>query len=215
MNFRETLALTWILSVTLCTNARTATVNSPLTEMREGLSSIHAGKLADGYTALSTIPVSSREYRYAFLEMQKLHYRNGDWDRFFGFATFYRKQLATTQFEPETIYLEVLALTKHCQFEAAQRLIASLKADVQTKLTGADARVHLERIDAIEDLLFLQTRIPGNIQTSAVNRPVKAFSSTLQWNISEQSKAQVATTIIKNPRALRVYVKNVCEAPKS
>ena len=64
----------------------------------------------------------------ALLEIQKINYLKGDWNRFFGLAKYYRARLLSSyslskeHFKEDFLTLEILALAQHCRFEEARKI---------------------------------------------------------------------------------------------
>lgn len=178
----------------------------------QALELVSKDKISEAYEKFDQIPVDSSEYSVALLEMQKIHYKLGEWDKFFGFATYYRNQRMSQFFIPELLLLESMALIKHCQLELANKILDQTKKilskNINPSITNKSSR---EKIQAVEDLLFLQMKMPGNIQTLSKDHWMRIFSHTQEWKISNQSREKIASHVVKNPRALRVYVRNICQ----
>lgn len=183
----------------------------------------------------SETPTGSSEFRVAFRESQKVLYKKAAWDRFFGAATFYRKNM-NLFFEPEALSLEILALIKHCQFDVAAKLIQtekSLVAYLQSKDEQENIKIFITReateigslekfnekletfkgqLDSFEELLMLQKQMPKAVVTEAVAQKAKAFTRDLEWNISGDARDKLLKGAVNNIKGLRVYVKNKCSS---
>jgi hypothetical protein len=180
-------------------------------QLTEALGLLEQNKVTEAYSALEKIPMSAQEYPLAFAEMQKIHYRTSAWDKFFGFARFYRTQLSRDFFDPDLLLLEALALTKHCQFAPAQSVLKIARDWTTKRMTGAQAEMALQRVSAAEDLFLLQAKLKGNVNTEAKKSSLHAFSTTKLWRIPPREAGAVVHSAIKNPEMLRVYVRNSCD----
>lgn len=208
-------------------------------DVENALNALSQNDLKKAYGTLESVDSDTLAYRMAYLEMQKIHYRLQDWDRFFGFAQFYRKKLLPQFFQPELISLEALALTKHCQYDASIRVIEFAKEltsilkngkpknnTILSKLyekeitRGGGDKQELSRkisaleahIKSIQNLLTLQDKLPGHVKANAVASKIRLFSKDMFWSVeSKDAKSQVIQNAVKNPRSMRVYVKNLCK----
>lgn len=174
-------------------------------QLTQGLRLAHAKRFDDAYTAFDSIAPETAAYPAAFAELQKIHYRRGEWSKFFGFAAFYRRRLIESYRNPDLLLLESLALTKHCHFDTAAKILDLARG----MATNADSRA---RVEATAALLFLQSKLPGNVATEAVRKKPQAFASVNQWKVSGVRKQDTLDSAVRNPRALRVYVANACAA---
>lgn len=194
--------------------------------------------LNDSQRILQSVNVETSAFRSAYLEVQKIHYRREAWDYFFGYATFYRKNLMQAFFLPELLTLEALALTKHCQFDAASRAIF-LGQEISKELRKGESSSYsaisalfrretrrsggvlnftssLDRFDtqlkSVENLLILQSKVPGKINSNQVTSNIKAFSKDLFWNIDQPTaRSQILEKAVRSPQNIRVYVPNLCK----
>lgn len=149
---------------------------------------------------LLEVPANAGEFPLALLELQKIRYQKREWQQFFGGALYYRHRIHPEVQMPEMILLESLALLRHCQFDAAERLIR--------QVPQGD-----ERADELADLLYIQTQIPGNVTTEARAPRARAFTRATEWKIPDAVRKSVTETVVnrfKDPHAIRVYVRNVC-----
>lgn len=172
-----------------------------------GLEHLHSGKpgaipaaIDEAQTELMDVAASAPEFPLALLELQKIRYQKRDWQTFFGGATYYRYRIHPETPLPEMILLESLALMRHCQFDAAERLIHQVPGD--------------DRADELADLLYIQTQIPGNVTTQARGPRVQAFTRSPEWKIPTAVRKPVMDAVIhkfNDPHALRVYVRNLCD----
>lgn len=170
---------------------------------------------APSYEELDAIAVDAPGYRSAFLEMQKIHYGKKEWDKFFGYATYYRKHLMTSGNLEQThsLLLEALALTKHCHYSTAQIILDQARAQAIAQLPAQTSM--MSQINAVQDLLDLQARLGGYVRTAAMAPPLEAFSVESHWRIDQERRNSVVEKAVKNPRALRVLVKDLCLSANS
>lgn len=233
-------ATSLLLSILLCgiSSPKAVAEETSREDMTQAISKLQKKELEKAYETLDTVPQDSLSFRIAFLEMQKVHYRQQSWDKFFGYATYYRKKLLGTFFQPELLVLEALALVKHCQFEvasnfvfASQQIVSELKEGDASQNATAKALYHRElkklagdvrswdqllaraegQLNTVENLLLLQTKIPGKIKSDPVHKKSRVFAKDVFWNVEhEDSKINMVEKAVRHPRALRVYVKNMC-----
>lgn len=184
------------------------------TALERAITASEKGDLSVADTEFTDVSPNVRDFRIAFRESQKVLYKKAAWDRFFGVATYYRKNLMTGFFEPDALALEILALIKHCQFEAAEKLIASEQSLVAELLKSGTAvaalRSFQSHLDTFSELLRLQRQMPKAVNTTAMKSKVKAFTQNLEWNISDAARNTILTKAVKNMHAVRLYVKDAC-----
>ena len=167
------------------------------------------GQAEAAYRLLDGIEPSSDDFPDALVEIQKLHYVNQDWPRFFAFAQFYRANLAahpeavSKKYRSRAFSLEALALAKHCQWD-----IARVIDQEGLRLAAASPNIHQDQAELNEILEHLEAahRFPAVLKTQAAQlNSTPVFNSTLFWGIPPKELAR-----IPHPRVLRVKVKNQC-----
>lgn len=178
-----------------------------------GLKAIEENHLELALQNLDAINVNAPEYVQAFGEIQKIQYRNNQWEKFFGYASFYRAKLMQENLDPQLNVLEALALIRHCQFEPAHNVIEQTKALIaNNKKLNDEAKVRAAAdIQAAESILELQQNLAARVTSDEARKSIKAFSLESAWKVKESTKQDMVKSAINNPRALRVYVKNRCE----
>lgn len=176
-------------------------------KMFKAIDDLHSNNLTEAYQLLDQIPMDAPEYQIAFLEMQKLHYRTKNWDKFFGYATYYRKNLLKVAPNVHLMLLEILALSKHCQYDNAEKIFEAAKPYV--------TKDYLPQFQAIAEILNLQRILQGHVRTAPVKAPFEALTPTVHWFIPKREREQILSDVIKNPRAVRIIVKSACHEQNS
>lgn len=171
------------------------------------ISALQRNDLNEAYKALDQIEMTAPEYQIAFLEMQKVHYRQKNWDKFFGYATYYRKNMLKAAPNVHHMLLEILALSKHCQYDAAEKIFAAASEYV--------TKDYLSQYKAIADILNLQRELDGHVRTSPVKAPFEVLTPTVHWYIPEANRAALMSGAVKSPRGIRVVVKSACKDQNS
>lgn len=147
---------------------------------------------------LDAVPVESPEFLSSFVRVQKILYRLERWDRLFAQAQFARAR--NLDVPPETAALEILALTKHCAWEAAESVARWAAHEAQSKGRSAEA------IARAASLLNLHRHFPNaGIPTVWSALPSTAFQSQAYWPI--QGEGHVVLDRVVHPKHLRVMVK--------
>lgn len=182
------------------------------------------------------VSTNSSNFLKAFSGSMKAAYLVKSWDRFFGLANYYRKNLLTKHFDTDLLLLETLALTKHCQFEAAAQTmafsraltkallennanVAQVRDQAVKQMSEATLKASLQKFSAqletSEDLLVLQEKLPGRVKTNESQLKLNFFRTTNQWSLPKDARADVISRTALHPRVLRVYVKNECKGQSS
>ena len=95
----------------------------------KGVSLFKKEKLKSARSKFESINKGNRYFVPAILEIQKINYIEGNWNRFFGIANYYRNVLLNSKpsskryFQQELLALEVLALIRHCRFNLAYQIV--------------------------------------------------------------------------------------------
>ena len=213
-----------ILSTVLLTfTPKAALAQSDAEVVHTLLKEIEAKKLPEALVQLQSLEIRSPHYPVAFSETQKALYKNAQWDLFFAYAQYYRKNLMPLFFDPNLVTLEALALAKHCQFKPALEIsegisgvLTLLKKEKDQKFLS-QPQLNRASVTADEALALIQVQaaIPGNVDTKEKDRKVSAFSRNLLWKIrNEESRSTIIKQTIRTPRRLRVYVQNKCASTK-
>lgn len=143
-----------------------------------------------------TVTISEVRFPEALRRLQDWSYQKEDWDAFFGRAVYYRANLGRAENKtwiPELVALEALALSRHCHWAEARRVLAWAKTKGNNDLfTRVEAQVALHES-------FAKTKKAGAL----------AFASpegTRPWWIGTNQLEKVS-----NPRFVRVHVRSLCE----
>lgn len=177
------------------------------TPYQKALGLLRQGKSAEAYPLLESISLDSEESKLSLVELQKLHYQRQEWDKFFAYAVFYRQKLLADpslwqkNFSSRMISLEILALTKQCQWESAHQ-VGQLGLKIAQTLQSPEiaeiehALVYLPPLQKLKNIQGppKETSIPHSIQRR-----------TRYWPI--QTKTLSA---IEHPKFLRLKVENRC-----
>ncbi len=146
---------------------------------------------------LDEIPVASAEFLRGFVRSQKILYRLERWDRLFAQAQFARAR--NLDLPPETVALEVLALTKHCAWNAAESVARWATQDAMLKGRSAEVIVRAA------SLLKLHQHFPdAGIPTAWSALPSTAFQSRAYWPV--QADWRVTMERVAHPKHLRIIV---------
>lgn len=177
--------------------------------MTEALELLQKNKDQEAAEILETIPMESTEFIDALTELEKIYYRRENWQRFFSYATFYRKHFLSdenrtrTFFNSNLLALEVLALSRHCLWDAAQKIaLSSLNSAKKLDIPST------ESLKKAIDFLGLQHTFPeAHPGKEDRHRPKAIFSKELIWELQPGQILQVA-----HPKFLRIRVESRCES---
>lgn len=135
------------------------------------------------------------------VEDQKTAYREADWNRFFGFAYYYRSR--ALPFRARLYSLEALALARHCQWDAA--LLTLKEATVRAAQVGAPSadRAELSEIQTHVEAIHRFPKILLTTDHSISISPL--FNSKRYWRVRPAQISQ-----IQDPKNIRVRVENLC-----
>lgn len=160
------------------------------------------------YQELEQVEAHSPQFPDALLELQKIHFKNQNWDQFFAYALFYRRNVMADQksweknFRSRLYSLEILALSKHCLTEAAESVYQeglAVAAQIKSKET-----VEIENAAIFAPPLKTFSQVRGTVQPISI--PESILKQTNYWPI--QNKFLQA---VRHPKVLRVHVKSRCE----
>lgn len=179
-------------------SARAASFSHALSELSEN----HIDK---GYQELEAIGPGDPDFVDALVELQKLNFRRGDWQKFFGYALYYRKNVLGAAIGPNfrgrLISLELLALAKHCLFDEARAIGESALSFARSRQLEDAAE-----IERTMSHLALTRQSPATLRArEQLTRPAPVFTSELLWQISPRQLQAV-----DHPRDLRVLVAGRC-----
>jgi hypothetical protein len=171
------------------------------------LHELESGHIEEAKSDLVQIGLSDPTYLDALTELQKIRFKQGDWQAFFGGAFYYRKKFLSAEaglhsnFRSRILSLEALALAEHCRWEQA-RTLAQASLDMARALKNSGEAELKDTLDYVE----LSHAFPKALASrSEPGTPSVLFSSTLFWKIQNQSIAS-----IRHPEILRVKVDNQC-----
>ncbi len=175
---------------------------------------VRLAKAGDYEAALSIFEKVSKDdptFVRALGEIEKIHYRRRDWNRFFAYAFYYQERfvgrpgMREGEFSAPTLALEVLALVRHCYKQKAIEKLTTAYRLASTMGVGSTPELALAR-----SYLELAKILPKTMDpvTDTRHLPRGAFQKTLLWNLDRKS----AIDRIDHPRVLRIEVKNRCES---
>jgi hypothetical protein len=232
--FTTVMALALVSAQGTIAEVRDRNAIAPEDQVGQGVVAFNDQKLNAADELFSKAIGNDKKFRIALREVQKVLYKKAQWDRFFGIATYYRKNLMMSHYEPQIMALEILALIKHCHFDVAQKLIDTHRPIVRGLIAqstesfkrfrmsdasdfGGDASygkqlaLFSDQLDAFQELLDLQKQLPNVVNTKDIKPKSKGFTHELEWNITPEQRSNVLTAAVKNMRAVRVYVQDRCE----
>ena len=167
----------------------------------KGLRLFQQGHLLSARILFESFHRGDTNFVPALVELQKINYREKQWDRFFGLALYYRSLLLSspkdwrTNFRQKPLALEILALIRHCRFKESQKikewslnLAQSLNTDSHYIKKTAN--------------FFKLKKLIGDQKTGTQNSLNEQIHS---WPLKQQELKWV-----DNPQNLRVKVKSQC-----
>lgn len=163
------------------------------------------------YLELENISEESPVFVDALLELQKIHFKTQNWDRFFSYSLFYRKKIMAdekdwqTNFRGRFYALEILALAKHCMTDMAEKV--AVEGILIAKKLNSPERTSLEDTLIFVSPLKTLPQVRGTID--AIHIPESVFKETNHWPIQARYLQEV-----RHPKVLRVKVKSRCENEK-
>ena len=173
----------------------------------EALRLIDSGRTRDAYNKLESIPFGEQQFVDALIELQKMHYRHQQWQKFFAYAQFYRYRTVTdtahVELKARMISLEVMALTKHCHWRTAQEVLGWALSQ-RGRLSAADFRELVETGEYIR----LHNQFPRTATATSDLKKIAnaAFSNVQVWKIKGKSMASIS-----HPKYLSVKLKSECK----
>lgn len=174
----------------------------------EAIHHLSLNHLDRAHELLEKVEVGSKAFVPALEEIQKIHFIRKEWEKFFAYATFYRKALlskkaeAQKNFSSRILSLELMGLARFCHWAVAERL-AQASVEFAEEL-GLDSS-ELKRTQSIMQLSRWVTT--HNQKQQVHSMPGNFFSNRLFWKIEDHSISQV-----RHPRVLKMKVKNLCES---
>jgi hypothetical protein len=201
--------LVWILASLLSTAVSTPAfaLQAPAGNLQKALVLLSKEKIQEAYALLEKVSPDDPSFTLATVELQKIHYRTEDWQKFFAYALFYRKGVLTSReqavqhFQARMISLEALALSKHCQWKEASDLIHSV---IQSDIPMSDT----DKSELQETLAYLKLQ-KGFAEIARAressSKPSPFFNSSSYWNLSHEQMMR-----LPHPKHLRVVVKSRC-----
>lgn len=177
------------------------------TSFQQALVFLNAGQIDEGYSSLDAVGADDAEFVPALVEMQKVHYRRGEWQKFFAFAQFYRKkllkdeQLTRRNFNERLFSLEIMALAKHCLWNEARGV--GQRGLELARAVGARGDEIAETMAQYRLIEEFPKAIAGKEDS---RRPAPVFSKELLWPVSGRQ-----FELIDHPRKLRLVVKSRCD----
>lgn len=180
-----------------------------VSRLEEGLQLIERGSMHDAYVKLESIPAGDADFADAMVELQKMHYRNQDWGKFFAYAQYYRAQFQSSDdsgrmpFRARMISLEVMALAKHCIWGTAGEILNW--GILQKNRMNEEEYSELQ---ATREFIRLHNKFPrSDLATEDSGKiPSGVFSSDQAWKL--KSKALLD---ISHPKRLTVRLKSECK----
>ncbi|MBF0208453.1 MAG: hypothetical protein HQK53_16360 [Oligoflexia bacterium] len=175
----------------------------------DGLSASSEGRFDQAYLLFDKVTGNDPTFVLALLETQKIHYRKQEWDKFFGYAQYYRNKLLKTQgnldlshlYIEEMFSLEVLALLKFCYVDEAENVIQE-----GFNLAQKFSISNLEFLERARYFIFFtrqQIKLK-NVKQTIVN-PSSVFKKRIYWPATDFTLKHVS-----HPRDVRVEIKDQC-----
>jgi hypothetical protein len=177
---------------------------------QQALLELDQAKIDSAYAHLEQLTASDAEFVDALVEEQKIHYLRGEWQKFFGYARFYRENLlfknsvpVAPAFRARLFSLEILALAKHCRWKEALAVGELGQAIAQS--IGLPPSAELGRALTF---LHLDTQYPNALEGKEQGRsPWYVRDGKIYWPL-QANQLQYVT----HPRAVRVVVQSRCRA---
>lgn len=166
------------------------------------------------------IDPQSSDFVPALLELQRIFYTRGEWEKFFGYAAFYRHRYLNPvleykrspkekefyshykkTFREEVIALEVLALLQFCKWEVATAVFTTGKA-LAFELQSKDQST-FKQIGSLLDVLQVYTQVKNTKRDAKV--PGSLFNTTQYWEFPSN-----LMSLVSHPRYMRVKLESAC-----
>jgi hypothetical protein len=161
------------------------------------------------YKRLESISTESPKFISALVELQKIHYQKGIWDKFFAYAVFYRNRSLDSEekwksnFNSQLISLEVLGLAKHCHWQAGYQI--AQQGIMIAKKVAPPQSIEIENALVFYPALKSFEEIRGKQQTKEV--PDSLFREMNYWKIKND-----AIRWVPHPRVLKFSIENRCQS---
>lgn len=187
----------------------TSSISAPCAESSyvQGLKLQEEGQEPAAYQLWDSMSPEDPEYPDALTELQKIHYRRQEWQKFFGYARFYREKVLRsdeglkTKLRARLISLEAMALAKHCQWGPSRDLI-----DIALKLPQISSLSDRSELDEVRSYLELHHAYPhSNEAAGQPDKPRTLFTARVFWSLTSEQVARLS-----HPKNLRVVVENRC-----
>jgi hypothetical protein len=137
--------------------------------------------------------------------VQRDNYRKEKWESFFAMAQYYRQlifQKINTHYLEDAVLLEILALSKFCQFEMALKVINEMKEYAR------EGTYDISKLDEMKGkILAMQEFKDLNQDQRLLNLPnIQEF----KFYVVPESNNQKITSI-EDPTRLKVKLDNLCQ----
>lgn len=177
----------------------------------EALIKLHRGKVSSAYDEFETVSRKNDDFLLSLVELQKLHYKQQEWSKFFAYSVFYRKVYLNDSaqwkdnFKARVFTLEALALGKHCLWDQAY-FILSQGIEIAKQLNSPD-------LEELEHALIFFPSLKSYTHPSLKAQenkhiPTAFFRDTNYWPIDFKNNL---LNQIPHPRVLRLKVESRCE----
>ena len=194
-----------IVTLLLATGAEAAVSG----KFRQALAQLDNGDYRRAYRTLEEMERGDSNFVAGLVELQKIHYRRQQWDKFFAYALYYRQGVAAggknaLPLHARMISLEVMALAKHCYWDKGRQILQWARK----RQSGLEAASRRELREAGE-YLELHRQYPGREVSRRESREETSsplFSTTQEWRIGEKQLAH-----IPHPRTLSLRLRSGCQ----
>ena len=186
----------WHIPAALAVALSCAHADTPEQEARIAIA---AGRTDAALSSIAKIDRESPAFQWGLLEGARLLYRERRWNEFFGVASYTRHSYPEAKETAALRLLESLALIRHCQFDAAAKLIA----ERSSKFPQLDSEYQL-----VSALLPVLPKIPEEkpaAKKEEAGKPKAPEKNPTLWRVKSSALAWV------NPFKLRVRIVPQCE----
>ncbi|MBF0208032.1 MAG: hypothetical protein HQK53_14225 [Oligoflexia bacterium] len=175
--------------------------------LQQALLLLHKNQISEGYALLDKISETDKDFIPALLETQRIHYKQQEWEKFFGYANFYRlnllekKEQWASNFSGEMLSLEALALIRFCYWEEASAIVArGLEIGKEISSPG------VKWVDKTQYFISALKAHPKLESTDKkLNISGTAFSKKLYWPVNSNTLKN-----IHHPRVVRFKMTARC-----
>ena len=173
-----------------------------LPPFEKGLSLFQKGHLRQARAVFENINRGDTHFVPALVELQKINYKENQWDRFFGLALYYRNFLLSSpesvrkNFKQNPLALEILALIRHCRFKESKK-IKEWSLNMAQTINKNPSKIKKT------SSFFKLKKLVGDQNQNQKAKDLKEQISL--WPLKKQELKWV-----DNPRNLRVKVKSQC-----